>query len=151
MTITMEPSVWPNAGLELDILIQTRVFGTKTIYCRNGEVWNGVPLEHPSDRAFYIPSDKPWSTHSIDAIPVPHYSTRREAAMDVFFQMVMWHGHAEISCDMEDYGREPGDIVTVAVGLDDVWYHSGELAESICKAALASMAGSKDEDGEGTK
>lgn len=43
---------------------------------------------------------------------------RLSRVMRVFFALVERYGHAEIRCDMEDYGREPGAIVTVDVGLD---------------------------------
>ena len=69
--------------------------------------------------------------------PDPPYSTDRILAMDVFFKVVEMTGHAEIVCDMESYGSEPGDIVTVLAGLDMVWGYCGDLAEAVCRVALA--------------
>ncbi len=72
---------------------------------------------------------------------VPTYSADRAAALDVYFEMVTRLGHAEIHCDMEEYGREPGDIVTVILGLDETWWYSGLLPEAICRAALEAVRG----------
>lgn len=63
----------------------------------------------------------------------------RAAAIEAFFHAVMDHGHAEISCDMEDYGREPGDIVTVTVGLDFTVSRTGIFTADLVQEASESV------------
>ncbi len=69
----MSDTVAIPAGPALDVAVQRAVFGTKHLYCRYGEPW-------VDEQAFYIPSGKPWRTHHIDALMVPHYSEKIEAA-----------------------------------------------------------------------
>lgn len=62
---------------------------------------------------------------------------RRAEAMRAFFNAVWEHGRAQIFCDMEDYGREPGDIVTVVVGLDTVCSRTGNFTADLVNDASA--------------
>lgn len=86
------------AGIEMDMAVCREVFGAKRIYCRYGKPWTGA--EMASDRAFYIPSGKPWKTHSIDALPVPRYSTDIAAAMTL---LDSWHGDWKIRRQNDHY------------------------------------------------
>lgn len=127
---------------ELDIEVAKTVFGVKRVYCRYGQPWDEATAEHETDRPFYISSGKPWRTHSIDAIPVPRYSTDVAAAMTVFEAMVEMTGSGSISADMED-ARGEGFIVGVSFGFDDEDGGSamGPLPEAVCRAALDALSG----------
>lgn len=46
--------------------------------------------------------------------------------------LIEW-GNASVSWDMEDYGREPGDVCTVEIG---GWRVMGEFRTAVCKAWL---------------
>jgi hypothetical protein len=131
-----EPQAIP-VGEALDALVALRVMGWTDI--RQGPTNNRVTGPVKVGRSTI---GRPPGATAGEAY-VPPYSTDRAAALDVFFEMVMRTGHGELICDMEDYGREPGDIVMVVFGFEgmddpgkDVWYGSGELPEAICRLAL---------------
>lgn len=53
---------------------------------------------------------------------------RRAAAFAAFLELVTEYGSAKIDCDMESYGREPGDIVTIFVAAPlGGYYRSQEI------------------------
>lgn len=53
---------------------------------------------------------------------------RRAEAFAAFLELVTEYGSAKIDCDMESYGREPGDIVTILVAAPlGGYYGSGEI------------------------
>ena len=60
---------------------------------------------------------------------------RLSRVMRLFFALLERYGHAEIRADMEDYGREPGPIVTVDVGLDQRVTVMAPLEQAIRRAA----------------
>jgi hypothetical protein len=83
---------------------------------------------------------QPWMACHSPHQELPHYSTDRGDAMAVFFECLMKFGQALISGDMEDYGREPGDIVTISFGFDDEYTRTrtGPLAQTMCELAIES-------------
>jgi hypothetical protein len=131
--VATEPKPVP-VGEALDALVALRVMGWT--HLRKGPVNNRTTGPVPFGRS--LVGRPPRAT--VGEAYVPPYSTDRAAALDVFFEMVTRTGHGELICDMEDYGREPGDIVLVSFGFDDpgtdVWCGSGELPEAICRLAL---------------
>jgi hypothetical protein len=50
--------------------------------------------------------------------------TRRAEACAAFFDLVTEFGSAKIDCDMESYGRQPGDIVVILVAAPMGGYYS---------------------------
>lgn len=54
---------------------------------------------------------------------------RRGSAFAAFLQLVENYGTATINCDMESYGREPGDIVTIQVAASTGGYYSSYAME----------------------
>lgn len=109
---------------ELDVEIARVIFGIKRVYGRGGIGWAG---EH---ELYYIPSGKPWRTHSIDAIPVPRYSTDIAAAWLVVERMrcEWWVRIWEPSRDMW------------AVTFADHRADAVSLPEAICAAAIDAIA-----------
>lgn len=97
-----------NAGRALDVEIQRVIFGAKHIYCRYGQPWTG------DDWPFYISSGKPWRTHSIDALPVPKYSTDIAATWLVVERMRKQGTNLRI--EMLDPLTEEFDRYTIEVG-----------------------------------
>lgn len=65
------------AGVALDAEIARTIFKIKRLYTWNGEPWTGQEGEW----LVYIPSGKPWRTHSIDAVALPRFSEDPGAAM----------------------------------------------------------------------
>lgn len=74
--------------------------------------------------------------------------SRRNAALDAFFEAVTQTGGARILCDMEDYGRELGDIVTVDVGLTPNAFATGEFSAELVRLAMAEYDAAAAEGGE---
>jgi hypothetical protein len=60
--------------------------------------------------------------------------TRRAEACAAFFDLVTEFGSAKINCDMESYGREPGDIVTILVAAPLGGYYSSYEIEFTAEA-----------------
>lgn len=69
------------AGRALDAEIARRIFGVKRLYGFAGEPWDDV-----DNFPLYIPSGKPWRTHSIDATVLPWFSQDIAPA----WQIVEW-------------------------------------------------------------
>lgn len=58
-------------------------------------------------------------------------------AWKVFLSCVERFGSVTISCDMEDYGREPGDIVCVRI--NDLYLGFGSFPEAMIDVALDAL------------
>lgn len=115
---------------KLDIEVARTVFGVKRVYCRYGKPWDEATAEHSTDRPFFIPSGKPWRTHSIDAMPVPRYSSDIGAAM---LLVDRWHGDV-------DMRRQNGFwLVTFFEPSREYRAIEETLPEAICRAALAAV------------
>ncbi len=54
---------------------------------------------------------------------------RRGVAFEAFLDLVTEYGSAKIDCDMESFGREPGDIVTILVAAPLGGYYSSHEIE----------------------
>lgn len=131
MTEPTEMPVGAAFDAEIDRIIFDKVW-VKHPYCVINGQREDIPTWLPEGDS---PDDPPggWTWGETP----PPYSTSRHHALTIFFAAVEMFGHAQIDCDMEDYGREPGDLVTVWVGLDAMDGYTGNLPEAICRAALA--------------
>lgn len=124
----------------LDIEVIKTVFGVKRVHCRYGQPWDEATAEHESDRPFYIPSGKPWRTHSIDAIPVPRYSQDIAAAWLVATRLVEQGYEVLVSNEADGWSCE--------LAVSEEMFKSGQRGyisikatapEAICAAALGSL------------
>jgi hypothetical protein len=90
---------------------------------------------------------------------------RRAEAFTAFLDLVTEYGTAKINCDMESYGREPGDIVTILVAAPLGGYYSSyeiqftadaiqefrERIEPLYEADAARLTGENDGGARGGK
>ena len=129
------------AGRTLDEEVARRIFGVKRLYGHGGKPWDGLDL-YPQ----YILSGKPWRTHSIDAVTLPWFSEDRAAGWSVVERLV------EIGLDVV-LASVPGgweiEVVTTEAlaqqGYAGCYVMKPTMPEAVCRAALLSFAGRKDD------
>lgn len=119
------------AGPEVDAAIAQRIFGVKRLYYPSGPDW-----------PYYIPSGKPWRTHSIDNRPLPHFSRDPAAAMTILDRAEYWQSGYIAKRDQD--GNGPYYSCTLAWELMGPLYSAHALTWplAVCAAALASKEGS---------
>jgi hypothetical protein len=131
-----------DGGLSLDIGVQRALWGTTRFYCRYGEPWKETEVHVSGDRVFYIPSGKPWRTHSIDAVPVPRYSTDMAAAWLVVERLRKIG--LSICLSDEDDGWEI-EVITIEAlygqGYRGCYVTKASAQEAICQAAIHAVSG----------
>jgi hypothetical protein len=66
-------------GPELNVEVGRVIFGIKRFYSYDGKPWEPGATDWPQ----FIPSGKPWRTHSIDAVALPRFSEEAGAAWSV--------------------------------------------------------------------
>ena len=118
------------AGRELDVLVFQKVMG-------GGRVWSGleVAVEKGHPGYYYIPSGKPWKTHSIDAKQVPLYSENISAAWKVVEKVA----EIGISTNIEHYGGKSEIIVTMPNCRGGKVLEAETAPLAICLAALKAV------------
>jgi hypothetical protein len=116
----MDEAWAPPVGPDLDTLVAERAMGWRR--------------RQPGERSQF---SWPWfDPDGEEAIRVPRFSTDIDAAWRVFKWLIETEGIASIHGDMEDYGREKGDIVTVRAGINRERSWTGPASEAICRLAL---------------
>lgn len=124
------------AGVELDVQVLRALFGVKRVYCRYGQPWT-PDMETPTDRAFYIPSGKPWRTHSIDAVPAPRFSTDIDAAWAVVERLTQMRYSVRLMTMAEHYNVAHVKLSVMSFG--ECQAKANTMPEAICRVALAAL------------
>ena len=134
-TETLEP------GPQLDALVAVRVMGIPKLhyfgYAKDGKK---VP--------YYVPSGKPWATHSMDSRPVPRYSTDISAAWQVVEKLKgRWAGDGSPEAAQGFRLEQDGEgnfVVATGTGPDQELRTvvAPSAPEAICRAALDVVAAS---------
>ncbi len=111
------------------------VFGDRALDAEVAEIVFGATVWH---REGFGPGRQLWMTRYSPHRELPAFSSNRGAAMEVFFKCLERFGVASIDADMESYGREPGDIVSISFGFEDghIWSDTGDLAPTMCSLAV---------------
>lgn len=145
MTTDTTPTAYPPAGREMDRIIATRLFGVHVEHRElNGAEWYVLAY---ADGRRVLGSERPNADRVWEH--VPNYSTTFTTAWRVWRECIVRFGAVTIAADMEDYGREPGDICWVSIPLG-IWAPDDEVEDigvivlgdfpyAICKAALLAL------------
>lgn len=98
------------------------MFGVKKLYGFDGKPWDGE-----DDFPQYIPRNKPWRTHSIDATILPWFSRDMGPAWEIVKAM-----SAEMSFVLRDT-----NAATFICEFGNFWAEADTGALAVCRAALA--------------
>lgn len=121
----------------LDLEIATNIFDIKKVYYYKYE--DGLILYH------YIPSGKSWRTHSIDARPIPKFSTNATAAYSIIEhtrKQYHWvlkspfhvNGHWHVSiAPIKRNGGGPIDTNIIFTGTGDT------MMDTVCLTILSTI------------
>lgn len=81
--------------------------------------------------------DQDWLRNFLDRLPHMTPDVQLSLGWTIFLFGITRFGHVTITGDMEDYGREPGDIVWVNIGDDSGVL--GEFPEAVARATLNAL------------
>lgn len=112
---------------ELNIKLATHFLGIKKIYYGDWDEDKISPM--------FIPSSKPWRTHSIDAIPVPNFTSSLDACFRWLTPKIEYV-EVVIFCDKErgsgkqglGYSAQLRDEADNIKGHSPEWYETPSLA-----------------------